>query len=305
MLSGIRDKESLSYREGKCEKAHCRSKAEGLDIMMNERKHDTLHMIGVYTKTTMKAWFQYKVNAMLQSLAVFLREATGIIVIYFTLIKFDSLSGWNIYEMLFLFSLLFLTYGIMIVFFTGLRDFGQTVRSGNFDRFILRPRGLLFQIIFVNSDWFAAIGHGGLGVVLFLLSARKVGIHWNPGTICYYLLAIGGGVLIQGAIFLFLASLNIYLLETSSIKNLLYWNMRKFAGYPISIFHKAIQILMIYIVPFAFVNYFPSQYLLRKEDMQQYPDIFLYLTPAVGIGMYLLSYLFWRYSIRFYKSSGN
>ena len=259
----------------------------------------------MYTKTTAKSWFQYRVDAVLKSLAVFLREATGIIVIWFTLLKFDSLNGWDIYEMLFLFSLLFLTYGIMIIFFTGLRDFGSTVRSGNFDRFILRPRGLLFQMIFVNSDWFAALGHGGLGIVLFLISAGKVGIQWSLSSVIYYIFTVAGGVLIQGAVFLTLAALNIYLLNTNSLKDLVYWNARKFAGYPISIFHKAIQIFMIYVMPFAFVNYFPAQYLLRKDDMSAYPEIFMYITPVIGIVMYLLAYLFWRFSIRFYKSSGN
>lgn len=268
-------------------------------------RNDTLNVIGVYTKTIMKAWFQYKVDAVLRSLAVFLREATGIIVIYFTLLKFDSLNGWNMYEMFFLFSLLFLTYGIMILFFTGLRDFGRTVRDGSFDRFILRPRGLLFQIIFVNADWFAAIGHGGLGLVLFLISAGKVGISWNLGLALYYIVTILGGVLIQGAIFLFLATLNIYLMETNSLKELFYWNMRKFAGYPISVFHKSVQVLLIYVVPFAFVNYFPCQFLLCKEDMGQYPEIFMYITPFIGVGMFAVAYLFWKYSIRFYKSSGN
>ncbi len=267
--------------------------------------NDTLFLIRMYTKTIMKSWFQYKVNALLQSLAVFLREATGIIVIYFTLLKFDNLNGWNLYEMLFLFSLLFVTYGILILFFTGLRDFGKTVRNGNFDRYILRPRGLLFQIIFANADWFAALGHGGLGIVLFVICAGKVGIVWNGTTILYYVFSIVGGVLIQGAIFLLFATLNIYLLETDSLKTMLYWNMRKFAGYPLSIFHKAIQIGMIYVVPFAFVNYFPAQYLLRKPDMAQYPEIFMYLTLPVGVGMYLLAYGFWRVSLRAYKSSGN
>ena len=266
---------------------------------------NVIHLIGMYTKTTAKSWFQYRVDAVLRSLAVFLREATGIIVIWFTLLKFDTLNGWDIYEMLFLFSLLFLTYGIMIIFFTGLRDFGSTVRSGNFDRFILRPRGLLFQIIFVNSDWFAALGHGGLGITLFILSAGQVGIQWNAANIVYYIFTVAGGVLIQGAVFLVLATLNIHLLSTNSLKNLVYWNARKFAGYPISIFHKAIQIFMIYIMPFAFVNYFPAQFLLRKDDMSAYPEIFMYLTPITGVVMYMVAYLFWRFSIRFYKSSGN
>lgn len=268
-------------------------------------KNDTIHLVGVYTKTIMKSWFQYKVDAVLRSLTVFLREATGIIVVYFTLLKFDTLNGWDIHELLFLFSLLFLTYGILIIFFTGLRDFWKMVRNGGFDRFILRPRGLLFQLIFSNADWFAAIGHGGLGIVLFVISAGNVGIVWNLRTVIYYIAAVIGGVLIQGAIFLLLASLNIFLLETGSLKELLYWNMRKFAGYPISIFHKAIQFCMIYVVPFAFINYFPAQYLLRKEDMASYPAVYMYLTPVIGVCLYLAAYGFWRYSIRFYKSSGN
>lgn len=270
-----------------------------------EKKRDTLHLTGVYTKMIFRSWFQYKVDAILRSLAVFCREATGIIVIYLTLMKFDTLNGWDLYEMLFLFSLLFVTYGILIIFFTGLRDFGRTVRDGGFDRYILRPRGLLYQIIFSNADWFAAVGHGGLGIVLFVVSAGKVGVTWNVTSILYYLAAIIGGVLIQGAIFLFLGTLNIYLLETGSIKEVFYWNARKFAGYPISIFHKAIQFFMICVVPFAFVNYFPAQYILRKDDMANYPDICMYLTPVVGVVMYLLAYLFWRCSIKHYKCSGN
>ncbi|MBE5948964.1 MAG: ABC transporter permease [Lachnospiraceae bacterium] len=266
---------------------------------------DTLRLAGIYTKIIMRSWFQYRVDAVLRSLAVFLRESTGIIVIYFTLLKFDNLNGWNIYEMLFLYSLLFLTYGILIVFFTGFRDFWKMIQTGNFDRFILRPRGLLFQLIFSNADWFAAVGHGSLGVVLFIISAGKVGVVWNAVTIVYYVLAVIGGVLIQGAIFLFLATLSIYLLDTGSLKEIIYYDARKFAGYPISIFHKAVQVFMIYIAPFAFVNYFPAQFLLRKGDMALFPEVYMYLTPVVGVGLYLLAYAFWRYSIRHYKSTGN
>lgn len=268
-------------------------------------RDNTLELIGLYMRTTIRSWFQYRVDALLRSVAVFLRESAGVIAIYFTLLKFDDLNGWGLQEMMFLYSLLFLTYGILIIFFTGLRDFGAMVRTGKFDRYILRPRGLLFQMIFVNADWFAAVGHGGLGILLFVITAGRVGIRWTPGTILYYVLAVAGGVLIQGAIFLFLATLNIFLLETGSLKELLYYDPRKFAGYPISIFHKVIQGFMIYVVPMAFVNYFPAQFLLRKPDMAGFPEIFLYLTPAVGAGMYLLSYLFWRFGLRYYKSSGN
>ncbi|MCR5419133.1 MAG: ABC transporter permease [Lachnospiraceae bacterium] len=268
-------------------------------------KNDVIKLSATYTKMIFRSWFQYKVDAILRSLAVFMREATSIIVIYFTLTKFDSINGWNIYEMLLLFSLVYMTYGILIIFFTGLRDFGHTVRDGSFDRYILRPRGLLFQLIFANADWFAAVGHGGLGILLFVISAAKLGVVWTPLRVLYYVFAIIGGVLIQGAIFLFLATLNIYLLETNMLKEVFYWNMRKFSGYPMSIFHKAIQFVMTFIVPFAFVNYFPAQFILRKDDMAAYSEIFMYIAPFVGIVLYMLAYLFWRFSIKYYKSSGN
>lgn len=38
---------------------------------------DSIHLIAVYTKTVMKAWFQYRVDAVLRSLAVFFFEGVN------------------------------------------------------------------------------------------------------------------------------------------------------------------------------------------------------------------------------------
>ena len=86
---------------------------------------------------------------------------------------------------------------------------------------------------------------------------------------------------------------------------ILYYNARKFAGYPISIFSKGIQAVMIYVVPFAFVNYFPAQYLLRKDDMVLYHEAYMYIAPLVGVVIYVIAYLFWRISVKRYTSTGN
>ena len=94
-------------------------------------------------------------------------------------------------------------------------------------------------------------------------------------------------------------------LETGSLKEIFYWNMRKFAIYPLSIYNKFIQAILIFVVPFAFVNYFPAQFFLRKADMAAYPEWLMYISPVVGIALYLFAYSFWRFSLRFYKSTGN
>ena len=248
---------------------------------------------------------QYRIDSIVATLAVFVRESTNIIVIYLALLKFDKINGWNVNEMLFLFSILFLTYAFVVSLFADLRDFSCMIREGRFDRLLVRPRGLLFQLILNNADLMASAGHGTLGVLLFLISANRVGITWDFSTILYYIGAIIGGVLIQGGMFILFSALSFYFVETNSIREIFYWNMRKFAGYPISIYNKLIQGLMIYVVPFAFVYYFPAQYLLRKEDMANYNEMYMYIAPAVGVVIYLAAYGFWRISVKRYKSTGN
>ena len=256
-------------------------------------------------KMSIRGRMQYRVDSLVATLAVFVREATNIVVIYLTLLKFDKINGWNINEMLFLFSMLFLTYAIVVALFADLRDFSCMIREGRFDRLMVRPRGLLFQLILNNADVLATAGHGTLGILLFVISAGRVGIHWELKTVLYYIGAIVGGVLIQGGIFIIFSSLSFYFVETNSIREIFYWNMRKFAGYPISIYNKIIQTIMIYVVPFAFVNYFPAQYLLRKEDMALYNEAYMYMAPLVGVVIYVVAYLFWRVSLRRYTSTGN
>lgn len=256
-------------------------------------------------RMSMHTRMQYRTDSIVATLAVFFRESANIIVIYLALMKFDRLGGWNVNEMLFLFSLLFLTYAFVVSLFADLRDFSRMIREGRFDRLMVRPRGLLFQLILNNADIIAAFGHGTLGVILFLVSAKRVGIDWNLVTVLYYIGAVAGGVLIQGGMFILFSSLSFYFVETNSIRDIFYWNMRRFAGYPISIYSKWIQAILIYVIPFAFVNYFPAQYLLRKPDMSGYPQVYMYMAPAVGVLVYGVAYLFWRVSVKRYKSTGN
>lgn len=186
-----------------------------------------------------------------------------------------------------------------------LRDFSDWIKHSDIDRVMVRPRGILTQLVLCGADWLAALGHGTLGITLFILSVNNVGVEWNAATILYYVISIASGVLIQGAVFLFFLAISIYFIETQNLKEIMYWNLRKFAGYPISIYNKFIQSILIFVVPFAFVNYFLAQFLLRKPDMSTYPEWFMYISPLVEIIPYIIAYFFWKFSMRYYKSTGN
>ena len=187
---------------------------------------DAFSLYFYYCKTSMKAWFQYRVDAFLRIFAVMARESTAVIIMYITFLSFKNIGGWTINELLFLFSFMFLTYGIFIIFFTGLRDFQYMVIQGDLDKLLIRPRGVLFQLLASNSDWFAALGHGLLGIVVFIYSSSKISIEWTMQKIILACSCVCSGVLIQGALFLMFASLSFFIVKTDNLRNVLYTCLR-------------------------------------------------------------------------------
>lgn len=103
-----------------------------------------------------------------------------------------------------------------------------------------------------------------------------------------------------------LASLSFFIVKTDNLRNVLYWNIKSFMGYPISIYPKLIQYFVVYIIPLAFVNYFPSQLLMGVfKEGNIFPAVYISISAALGMVLFGLSYLFWRFSLRFYASTGS
>lgn len=266
---------------------------------------DFIHLFLAYAKTGIKTRFQYHLDSLVLSFAVFFREATSIFAMYFILLKFDTLNNWNIREMFFMFSITSATYSLFILFFMVFRDFPDWIKHGDFDRILLRPRGIFVQLLLNGADWVAALSHGVLGLMLFIVSANGVGIEWKVSNVLYYIITIISGTVIQGAIFVFISAFNFWFSGAYGIKEFLFWISRRFSTFPLSIYGGVLQTILMFVIPFAFVNYFPAQYLLRKEDMAAYPEWFMYLSPLVAAVSFSVAYLFWKFSLRYYKSTGS
>jgi ABC-2 type transport system permease protein len=86
---------------------------------------------------------------------------------------------------------------------------------------------------------------------------------------------------------------------------MIFFNSRRFAGYPISIYPWVIQKLLIFVIPFGFVSYFPAQFFLQKPEIGNYWSGYMYMPLLVGIIMYALVYAFWKVGLKNYSSTGN
>jgi ABC-2 type transport system permease protein len=74
--------------------------------------------------------------------------------------------------------------------------------------------------------------------------------------------------------------------------------------YPVDMFGKVLRIIVTIVLPFAFMNYYPSLLFLGKED--QVPWGFLtWYSPIVAVLLLFLAIRFWNFGIQRYQSSGS
>ena len=132
-----------------------------------------------YFKATMKTNLQYKFDRFAITFAVFFRELANVIIIILMLNTFKVINGWNMDEILFQYSFLFLSYSLFVLLFTGIRDFEDIVYAGDLDIYLFRPVGVLYQVIVSKIDYTAAVGHGCIGIFLFVRNANIVNVEWN------------------------------------------------------------------------------------------------------------------------------
>jgi ABC-2 type transport system permease protein len=257
-----------------------------------------------YSKLCLKRTLEYKFDKTFTMIAIFCREMISVVVMFLILTRFVQIKGWDYNEMFFLYSFLFLSYSVFVFFFAGLRDFANMIYSGEFDRFLTRPLGLMYQIIAAKIDFSATLGHGIVGIILFVNTAFSVGIEWNARNILYYIIALISGAVIQASIFLFSACFSFWTIKTDNLRNMIFFNARRISGYPLSFYPGIIQKLIMYVIPFAFVNYFPAQYFLKKTEVSSYSSVYLYFSPFVAAIMFVLVYFFWKQGVKRYSSTG-
>jgi ABC-2 type transport system permease protein len=81
---------------------------------------------------------------------------------------------------------------------------------------------------------------------------------------------------------------------------------QEFTRYPLSIYSRGVRLLLAFVIPFGFMNYFPASYFLHKADNGLgLPIAVGVLTPAVGIVFLLVAYACWRFGLQRYQSVGH
>ena len=252
----------------------------------------------------LRSQLQYRANFVIWIVMGVVFQATGFVFLWVVLSRFPSLAGWSLGEIAFLYGLRMLAHGLNILAFGYLHRIEWLVQRGELDRFLVRPVPALLHVI-VDRFPVGAIGDFGGGVVLFLAANALVGVAWTAPALLYLVLAIVGGALIEAAVKLVIGTLCFRFLSTRALVFFADDVFNNFGNYPLPIFGPAVQLLLTFVLPVAFIAYFPASVLLGRTAELSVSPVLAYAAPLGGVVAFGLAYLFWRHELPRYQSTGS
>lgn len=252
-----------------------------------------------YFRIHLKSRMQYKTSFILTTIGQFFVSFNVFLGIWFMFNRFHKVKGYTYEECLICFSVVLLSFSIAESFFRGFDAFTHIIGKGEFDRILVRPRGLIFQVLGHRIE-FTRIGNLMQAVVMLIYSIYKSRIDWDVFRVMTLIFMIIGGVVVFASIFLVYASICFFSLEGLEVLNILTNGAREYGKYPVEIYGKNVLLICTYIVPFAFFQYYPFLYLIgRVEDWR-----YMWL-PFVSCLIIVPCLAFWRFGVRHYKSTGS
>ena len=188
------------------------------------------------------------------------------------------------YEVLFCFSIIQFGFAFNEVFARGLDKFDDLIIEGGFDRILLRPKNIIIQILYNESD-FVKASRLIQAIIILIISLIKLNIKWNIFKIVCIFLMLLSGILVFFSLFLLAASYCFITVQGLEVRNVFTDGGKHMAQYPIGIFSKGFVYFFTFIIPYAFVNYYPLLFVIGKSDNIYYAFspliLFIYIIPCI------------------------
>ncbi|UHA71811.1 ABC transporter permease [Paenibacillus sp. 481] len=256
-------------------------------------------LVSEYLKNYIKTRLTYRADFWIEVISDLFFQITNLIFIFVVFMHTPTLAGWTRDEMVFVYGYFMIPYGIFTCFFSLWNFSERYIVKGEMDRILTRPAYNLFQILLENIDPPSLIG-SIVGAVLMGVCGAQLGLSFGILEFLMLLVMIISSVMIYFGIYSGLTSISFYSDAPTGILPLV-WNIQNYGRYPLTIYNRAIQVLLTWILPFAFVGIIPASYFLNGKGMQ----LMALLTPVVGVVFLTIGLTMWNIGVKRYRGAGS
>ncbi|MGV8171218.1 MAG: ABC transporter permease, partial [Candidatus Woesearchaeota archaeon] len=214
-------------------------------------KHLKMHM--EYLKLSMKTALEYRINFIVQSVSMLINDCIWIIfwLIFFN--RFSQINGWTMNDMLLLYSVLLISYGIRGILLGNSGRLAKIIVEGRLDYYIALPKNILYHLISSRSSFYD-LGDFILGIILAILFVPLGKIPLMLALIILSATIIIAFEIVVGSIGFFIGNSEE---TTMTFRN----GLIAFASYPFGIFDGVTKIILLLIIPSGFVTGIPVELL--------------------------------------------
>ena len=247
---------------------------------------------------------QYRANFLVGILGLLFWNVINLGLIGVLVNRFTNLKDWTLWEVVFLYALWILGYSLYGVFFSHTSELENYLIEGSFDQFLLRPASPLIQLLgreFQHNEIASVL----IGLTGISLAYTQLDLHWDGWKWGFFLAAVVSGAIIVLAINLLVACTGFWTGRSRGTSFVVSQFYNLVQQYPIDIFGKGFRLIVTGLLPVAFMNYYPSLFLLDKVDYASPGWVLAYMSPLVALLLVGIVWFVWRLGLNRYSSSGS
>jgi ABC-2 type transport system permease protein len=206
--------------------------------------------------------------------------------------RFPSVRGWELADMLRLFGMSATGFGVGVLAFGNVLSLADIIANNGLDAYLALPRPILLHVLAARSRT-SGWGDIATGVLCFAMAGDT-----GPAAWARYAVAAAASATVFVSFLVLVASLTFWLGAASALSGQALHALLAFATYPMSIFDGGAKLLLLTVIPAAFVGAVPAEFVrgYSGRGLAQ-------LVAAAGVSLALAVVAFHR-GLRRYESGG-
>lgn len=256
-----------------------------------------------YIAISLRGQLQYRASVAMLTMGNLLITGVEFFGLWALFDRFGQVQGFSLAEVALLYGMANCSMAIAEIAGRGFKDFARMVKSGDFDRLLLRPRSTAFQ---VGAQHFQLMRVGrliqGLLVIGFAMSSLDL-LHLRPSSMLVFGAVLGGACTFTG-LFVLEATAAFWTVESLEVFAVFTYGGVETVQYPLSLYSQGFRRFFTYVVPLAFVNYVPGLVVLGRPERFG-PEWLAWASPLFGFVFLVVCLQVWKLGERRYRSTGS
>jgi ABC-2 type transport system permease protein len=213
-----------------------------------------------------------------------------------------ALGGFGLREVALLYGASGVGIGVADLLIGSVEQVGLHVRTGTLDAMLTRPVPLLVQVC---ADRFAVRRLGRITQAVVVLGYGAGAVDWTLPRALLAIVMVVSACLIFFSLFVGFSCIQFWTVDSTEFANAFTYGGNTMTQYPMTIFPREVLKGLTFLVPVAFVNWYPCLYLLGRPDPFGLPSWFAAGSPVVAVLTLAVAGLAWRTGVRHYTSTGS